>query len=257
MRVAFISDIHGNYVSLKAVLADIDRQKVDDIICLGDVATLGPQPAEVVSELRKLGCQSILGNHETYLFDHTLGRAYMDEHWFMNALTWCHERLSKSDLAYLKTFRPLMKFRLDTSTILLCYHGSPRSNEENIFATTPPNELDEMLAGYEATLMVGGHTHVQMVRQHKGTFVVNVGSVGMPFEQMPFENAPRVMPWAEYTILNWENGILGIEPRRVPISLNQLRDVVKKSEMPETSDWIKNWVTLPEVAATGKLIAHS
>lgn len=253
MRVALISDIHGNFVSLEAVLKDIDKNNIDDIICLGDVATLGPQPAEVVNKLREMGIQSVLGNHEMYLFNSELGRAYMDENWFMNALTWCHERLSKSDLAYLKTFKPIMKFRLDSNTVLLCFHGSPRSYEENIFATTQSEELDQMLDGYEATVMVGGHTHVQMVRQHKGTYIINAGSVGMPFEQMPFVNAPTVMPWAEYTILNWNDGILGVELRRIPINLNKLRGVVKESQMPETSDWIQNWITLPEVAATGKL----
>lgn len=254
MKVAIISDIHGNFVSLEAVLADIDKNDVDDILCLGDVATLGPQPTEVVAKLREIGCQSVLGNHETYLFNLDLGRAYMDENWFMNALKWCHERLSNSDLDYLKSFKPIMKFRLDSNTVLLCFHGSPRSYEENIFATTDPDELDQMLDGYEATVMVGGHTHVQMLRQHKGTLIVNAGSVGMPFEQMPFKNAPTVMPWAEYTILNWKHGVLGVELRRVPINLNELRKVVEESKMPETSDWIQNWVTLPEVAATGKLI---
>ncbi|MEM7333877.1 MAG: metallophosphoesterase family protein [Chloroflexota bacterium] len=255
MKVAIISDIHGNYVSLKAVLADIDQQDVDDIICLGDIATLGPQPAEVVAELRKLGCQTVLGNHETYLFNLDLGRAYMDSNWFMNALQWCHDRLSNADLNYMKSFKPIMKFRLDMGTVLLCFHGSPRSYEENIFASTPPSELDQMLDGYEATIMVGGHTHVQMIRQHKGTLIVNTGSVGMPFEQMPFVDAPTVMPWAEYAILNWNKGNLGVELRRIPIDLNELRQVVIESKMPETSDWIHNWVTLPEVAATGKLIS--
>lgn len=254
MRVALISDIHGNLVSLEAVLADIDKKDVDEIICLGDVATLGPQPAEVVARLRQLGCPTILGNHESYLLNLDLGRAYMDENWFINALNWCHERLSKSDLEYLNSFKPLMKFRLNASTILLCFHGSPRSYEENIFSATPADELDQMLAGYEATVMAGGHTHVQMARQHKGTLVINVGSVGMPFEQMPFEVAPRIMPWAEYTILNWEHQVLGVELRRVPISMTKLRQVAHESKMPETSDWIHNWVTLPQIATTGQLL---
>lgn len=256
MKVAIISDIHGNFVSLQAVLADIDKHDVDDIICLGDVATLGPQPAEVVSKLRQMGIQSVLGNHESYLFNQDLGRAYLDENWFINALKWSYERLSNADLDYLQSFKPLLKFRLDSSTVLLCFHGSPRSYEENIFATTPTEDLEEMLGGYNATIMVGGHTHVQMTRQHKGTLIVNAGSVGMPFEQMPFEITPTVMPWAEYTILHWDNGSLGVELRRIPINLNTLRRVVRDSQMPETSDWIQNWVTLPDVAATGKLITE-
>ena len=64
MRIALISDIHGNLVSLKVVLADIDRAGVDQIVCLGDVAALGPQPREVVEQLRALGCPCIMGNHD-------------------------------------------------------------------------------------------------------------------------------------------------------------------------------------------------
>ena len=125
MRVALISDIHGNYVSLKAVLDDIDKQDVDDIICLGDVATLGPQPAEVVAQLRQIGCQSVLGNHETYLFNLELARAYMDTDWFLNALEWCNDRLSTSDLEYLKSFKPIMKFRLDSGTVFTLFPWLP------------------------------------------------------------------------------------------------------------------------------------
>jgi predicted phosphodiesterase len=61
MRVALISDIHGNLVSLEAVLADIDREGVDQIVCLGDVAGLGPQPREILARLQALGCICIMG----------------------------------------------------------------------------------------------------------------------------------------------------------------------------------------------------
>ena len=67
MRVALISDIHGNSVSLEAVLADIERENVDQIICLGDISTLGPKPVEVMDRIRDLGCECILGNHDFFL----------------------------------------------------------------------------------------------------------------------------------------------------------------------------------------------
>lgn len=244
MKVALISDIHGNYVSLQAVLVDIEYQDVDEIICLGDVATLGPQLGKVVATLKALGCLCIMGNHETFLFDIKLGRAYMDEDWFINSVTWCLDKLSKSDLEYLKTYQSFLKFQLAPDVTLLCFHGTPRSNIENIFAVTPPELLDEMLDGHTATIMAGGHTHVQMMRQHNGILIVNAGSVGMPFEQMPFENTPRVLPWAEYAIISWERGGLGVDLRRVPIDIEVVKQAALNSNMPETSDWIKNWITL-------------
>ena len=253
MRVALISDIHGNYVSLQAVLADIEYQNVDEIICLGDVATLGPQPGKVISTLKALGCPCVLGNHETFLFDIELGRAYMNEPWFIDSLTWCLDRLSKSDLDYLRTYENFLKFQLDPDVTLLCFHGTPRSNIENLFAVTPPELLDDMLDGHTATIMAGGHTHVQMVRQHNGILIVNAGSVGMPFEQMPFKDAPRILPWAEYTIINWARGSVGVELRRVPIDMDVVKQAAFDCGMPETSEWIQNWITFssPTRSKTG------
>ncbi|MCP5100108.1 MAG: metallophosphoesterase family protein [Chloroflexi bacterium] len=244
MRLALISDIHGNYVSLQAVLADIERRKVDEIVCLGDVATLGPQPGKVVETLRALGCPCVLGNHETFLFDIELGRAYMNADWFIDSVTWCHERLSKEDIDYLRTYQPMLKYKLAPDVSLLCFHGSPRSNVENIFSTTRSDVLDEILDGHKDTVMAGGHTHVQMMRQHNGMLIVNAGSVGMPFEQMPFKDTPRVLPWAEYTIISWEGGGLGVELRRVPIDMDVVMQAAIDSGMPENSDWEKNWITL-------------
>ena len=60
MRIAIISDIHGNMVALSAVLEDIKAKNVDKILCLGDVATLGPEPNAVIKMLKKLGCPCIM-----------------------------------------------------------------------------------------------------------------------------------------------------------------------------------------------------
>ena len=69
MRIAFISDIHGNLTALQAVLADIQERSVDQIVCLGDTITMGPQPAEVLKLLRELKCVCVKGNHEAATLD--------------------------------------------------------------------------------------------------------------------------------------------------------------------------------------------
>lgn len=78
MRIAIISDIHGNLTALQAVLADIKLQKVDDIICLGDIVTLGPQPKEVLNALKELNCVIIKGNHDAAVVDPGDGRRIRD-----------------------------------------------------------------------------------------------------------------------------------------------------------------------------------
>jgi len=246
IRVALISDIHGNLVSFEAVLADIDQQNIDEIIFLGDAATLGPQPHEVVTRLQQLGCPCIMGNHETYLFKPTLGHAYMrGTQWFTDTLSWCRGQLTPDDYKFLGQFAPILKFGLGPDTHLLCFHGSPRSNVENIFATTTTAELDEILNGHQATIMAGGHTHIQMMRQHKGLMLVNVGSVGMPFAEMPFTgNGPSIMPWAEYAIVTYDNGSVSTELRRVAVDTTAVKQAALDSRMPEPTDWMSNWTEL-------------
>src|SRR3989442_1365661 len=79
MRVALVSDMHGNAVALRAALADVERHDVDLIVSLGDVAQGGPQPLECVELLRELGCPCILGNADDFLLTLKAGRLVEDE----------------------------------------------------------------------------------------------------------------------------------------------------------------------------------
>jgi len=67
MRIAVLSDIHGNLEALEAVAAEIRTREVERIVCLGDMIGYGPDPEGVVQLVRRLGCRSILGNHEAAL----------------------------------------------------------------------------------------------------------------------------------------------------------------------------------------------
>jgi predicted phosphodiesterase len=241
MRIALISDIHGNVVALEAVLADIDRQSVDQIIFLGDAVTLGPHPQEVMTLLRTLNCPCIMGNHDDFVlhadqFQQDNHAAAMKER-----LAWTVAQLSAADLTYLQGFQAWLQVELDDTQHLLCFHGSPRSFHEFILATTPAAELDEMLAGHTATVMAGGHSHVQLFRRHRATLVVNAGSVGDLFEQMPFVGVPKTLPWAEYAIVSWANQAIGVELRRVPLELDTVKARAAQSDMPYLTDWLQKW----------------
>lgn len=102
MRIALISDIHANLVALEAVLVDINREQVDQIICLGDVATIGPHPQQVIARLRNLGFISVNGNHDAYLLNPDLS----DEGggappWLGEMIEWSSAQLSRADFDYL------------------------------------------------------------------------------------------------------------------------------------------------------------
>ncbi len=68
MRIALISDIHGNFVALQTVLADIEHEHIDQIVCLGDVTADGPQPVETIRRIQDLGCPVVRGNTDEWFF---------------------------------------------------------------------------------------------------------------------------------------------------------------------------------------------
>ena len=248
MKIALISDIHGNFVSLEAVLNDLAQIDVDCTVCLGDFATLGPQPHEVIIRMQEITCAHVMGNHDSYLLDPTLINGYMKAPWFAETVHWCLDQLSSDDMAFLGTLKTSIEIPLakegEDDALLLCVHGSPYSNTDLILATTPEHELDEMLNGIKHQVIVGGHTHIQMMRQHNGMILVNTGSVGLPFERANFGATPRILPWAEYAILEWVNGRLSVNLRRVPINMKTVKEAALDSTMPDRHDWVKNWITL-------------
>ena len=232
MRVALISDIHANEVALRAVMADSNQVGVEQIVCLGDVATLGPCPGAVIQTLRDLGCPCILGNHEAFLLDPELIHTYTEVPVVVEAVDWCRGRLSAEGLDFLRTFQPSLEIPLDAHATLLLFHGSPRSHMENLLSTTPPAELDRLLAGYGATVMAGGHTHIQMLRQHRGTLLVNPGSVGLPFKEFVGGQAPTLLSHAEYATVEANDGAVTVTLRRVPLDKNALRRAAAACDNP-------------------------
>jgi len=238
MRLALISDIHGNYTALQAVLADIRRERIDSIVCLGDVATNGPEPKRVIAELQKLGCPCVLGNHESALLDPMAAVRYQIAPQLISSLHWTLDQLSKSELDYLRAFKATLPVSLDDGTTLLCYHGSPLSNTDLLLAVTPVEDLAEMFVDSDAKFFAGGHTHLQMLRQYEGMLVINPGSVGQPFRAFPMPgSAPSLLPWAEYAILESANGATGMDLRRVPFDVAEYCRVITETGIP-LKDWL-------------------
>ena len=232
MRTALIADIHGNLVSLQAVLVDAGRRGADRIVCLGDVAATGPQPAEAIEAIAALGCEVVQGNTDEWLL-HPTDEAVEDDDTrrILEIDLWVRERLEPSHLDALRGYRPLVDLEGIT-----CYHGSPRSNTEVILPTTPDVELARMLEGHAAPLLAGGHTHLAMLRRHGQSLVLNPGSVGMPFEHVAGAGF-RNPPWAEYAIVDEGD----VEFIRVPVDVGAVTEAALASGMPNAGWWVKDW----------------
>ncbi|MET0790188.1 MAG: metallophosphoesterase family protein [Polyangiaceae bacterium] len=237
MRIALISDLHGSELALNAVLADIARTGVDQIVCLGDVATLGPRPREVLGRLAELRCICILGNHDEFMLDERLIHSYSEVPVIVEAVDWCREQLKSGDLEFIASFSRRFELELNGSGRLLLFHGTPESNMTDLLATTPAERVDELLGGRRATVMAGGHTHLQMLRQHRGTLLLNPGSVGLAFKEHAAGKAPILLPHAEYAVIEAVSGDVTVSLRRVALDKVELREAAGAVEHP-----LKQWM---------------
>jgi predicted phosphodiesterase len=237
--IALISDIHGNLPALEAVLADVREQRVDSIVCLGDVATLGPQPRPVIALLREACSAFILGNHDAALLDLERALALQIAPPLLPTLHWCAQQLTCDEVDFLRSFAPSLTLELAVGYDLLGFHGSPQSNTDLILTTTPPEELDRLLNGRTAALFGGGHSHLQMLRQHRGKQIVNPGSVGCAFLETPAPGViPALTPWAEYGIIRMFEGAVSVDLRRVPFDVRAYCDVLARSDLPLRDWWL-------------------
>ena len=132
MRIALISDIHGNHIALEKVLDEISTSSIDQIICLGDIITLGPDPRSVIQQLSALECNFIMGNHDEFMIDPELIHTYTEIPIIVDAVKWSRDQLTENDLEFFKNFKRKINTNLNTEKSFLFYHGSPNSNMEDI-----------------------------------------------------------------------------------------------------------------------------
>ncbi len=247
MRIALISDIHGNLVALDAVLADIAKHAVDHIVCLGDLVMSGPRPHEVIARVCALGCPVVKGNCDDLVVAmRATGRPHdaAIARWAVEIDYWSAAQLSSSDLAYLQSLPPTVHVPLGTGATLLCVHGSPSSYTDRILPDTPDERLDGLLLPLPPSVcgMAGGHTHVPLARRYRGVTIVNPGSVGLPLARDPATGAIyNPVSLAEYALVSWRDGALNVVQRRVAVDAEAVHLDAAASGMPHPECWGGDW----------------
>ena len=243
LRLAIISDIHGNAVALDSVLDDIRLEDVEEILCLGDVVAFGPEPQRSLELVRKAKCDVIMGNTDEWVIKPpsikaSKGKARMRA----QQLRWCHEELSSDDIDYLRSYKLTEKMDLGFDRELLGFHGSPKSSNDIILATTPVSDLKEMVGGFESQIYIGGHTHMSMLRRLRNSVFVNPGSVGLPVDRfIQEETEQKLLPYAEYAIISSTEEALSIEFRQVDFDIQEIIDSVENSDFPHKDRWSDGW----------------
>lgn len=215
MRIAAISDIHGNLDALQAVLADIARRGCDLVVNLGDMLS-GPLRAAATADLlMERRFPTVRGNHDRQLLDPPDRMRPSD--------AMAHAQLSRAQLDWLAALPPL----LHIEDVLLC-HGTPDSDctylLEDVHAgrlrPSAPAEVARRLGGGGARLVLCGHSHTpRTVRLDDGCLVVNPGSVGLPAYRTDWPSPHRAetgTPHARYAVLqrhghDWEAELVAVE----------------------------------------------
>ncbi len=247
MRIAIISDIHGNLEALTAILAAIDAEDgIEDIICLGDIIGYGPDPTDCVDIVAERCTWSLMGNHDfgviyepTNFNPGAAAAAFWTRAQFEKETD---DELRKKRLDYLMQLRVRVKFGTDDA--FLAVHGSPRRPiNEYIFPDDAINASLKIQQIFERVenIAVVGHSHVPGVYTDEPDFydptelkdhftfqegekcIINVGSVGQPRD-----GDSR----ASYVILEDE----GVTFRRVPYEIDPVAEKIRA--VPELNDWL-------------------
>lgn len=242
MRTAVISDIHANLEALRVVLDHIDSQKVDRIICLGDILGYGPNPVECVDLVAERCDWSLMGNHDFgALYEPTNFNQAAEQ-----AAYWTRAQFEAESDSFKATKRWEFLGKLRVRVLdggFLCVHGSPRRPiNEYLFpedAINSPVKMQQIFERVEKYCLVG-HTHVPGVFTNEPDFyppddlggfyklngekaIVNPGSVGQPRD---------LDPRSSYAIISDDR----VEFFRLEYDIDSV--VNKIHAIPQLSDWL-------------------
>lgn len=186
MKIAVLSDIHGNFVALQAVFKHIEAWRPDHTIVAGDIVNRGPRSKDclewIQNKERRAGWQVVRGNHEDYVISHDLPNAPRSGPVFEvhRGSFWTYQQLG-SDVSALKAMPFQQKLFDPNGDEIRIVHASMRGNRDGIYPESSDAKLKSLIEPAPVVLCVG-HTHRPLVRHLNGSLIVNAGSAGLPFD---------------------------------------------------------------------------
>ena len=240
MRIALISDVHGNLVALEAVLAQLKGHSPDQIVCLGDVASLGPYPVECIERLESEKIPVVLGNADAWLLSPvTIDRTESETEKWEEIELWCVEQLGDKHRQILESYPMTLSIQASDDVSMLCFHGTPEAPTQIIDANTPQNKLQAIFDETNESLLAGGHTHTQILRHFDEKMLMNPGSVGLPHAE---RIGKIVNPlWAEYMLVDVDKKVVDVTFKHALVDHQKLIDATKATQMPNIDFWLDDW----------------
>ena len=236
MRVAVISDIHGNQIALEAVLMDLAQQpNVDQTVIAGDLCLNGPCPKEVLGIIQELQCPVVQGNVDIETVNEAPDKGVKKR----STVAWTREQIGVAGIDYLASLPKSHLVANPAGSDLLVVHANPLNQEDAIFPNAPDSTLEHLLGDLGTTVgaLAFGHLHIAYTRRWRNLLLADVGSCGVPRDEDVR---------ASYGILTWDrfqNGQDGqqweAEIRRVPYDVKTVVKQIKASGMPNAEKRIK------------------
>jgi predicted phosphodiesterase len=249
MRLAVLSDVHGNLPALEAVLEDARQQgATDGYVVAGDHTEGPPFPAETLALLRSLPAASLIaGNRDGYVVRFYRGRA--PAHWLAGQsaglVRWGFRQLDAAACEYLEALPPELVLRRNGAAPIRVVHGAPGKVSGKLFPDRDPQAmatmrraglcdsgpvpaLDVLLADVAEPVLVCGHTHHQWQQRWRGGLALNPGSVGEPLG-----GDGR----AQYATLTWDGDRWAAEHRLVAYDTRRVRRRFEECGALEEGGW--------------------
>jgi putative phosphoesterase len=229
MRIAIISDIHGNQLALEAVLQDLAGQPaIDQTVIAGDLCLNGPCPREVLTTVQGLACPVLQGNVDLEVVTAAPNKGEKKR----STAAWTREQIGPSGIDYLATLPTSYRITNQEGSDLLVVHANPLNLEDAIFPNASDSTLEHLLGGLDDHIgaLAFGHLHIAYTRRWRQILLVDVGSCGIPRDEDLR---------ASYGVLSWQDNGWEAEIRRVEYDVRAVVKQIKASGMPNAEKRIK------------------
>ncbi len=220
-KIAVFSDIHANLQALQSIFEDIDNDKFDEVIYLGDMVGIGPNPKECVDMFMDSKIKVVKGNHEIYqaVLDQTFNKQTTDE---IKHRDWIHSELDANELNYLEKLPMSIDLLIDGKLFTFSHFFLNEKKDYfeslNILGT---DKEYEVINKQESDYLFIGHSHDNF-QVYNGSLFTCVGSSGCRKNNSTF-----------YTIVEIDNGIVKMHKKEIAYDRKSLEKEINKKNYPD------------------------